>query len=455
MLTPINFKDLQSIRAFSKKTFIAGAKNEIHRLGAWPQLASDRANQSGHWLPAKQSGEEIIKAFPVNRYYDIYSNDRIDLSERNLEFSPEGWRENPNGQLVMSWLEPTAKWQAHKRYYQYWRQWQENIPPQFRQLVKQLKTHQIAALRCLAACPASYALAKNNPAIFILLALPAERAAVALMDVTEITRLLSRPQRQIIGHCFLYGNTNRARRFLKKIPLEHLHVDLLATLVRALDQPYFGHCLPHLKGPLDEAVLDLLADEKFWPFLSPQIINEVAKSPAAFYLFLQNIEIDRLLKLKLPRRCHSLGELSWLVQRSALPASVSHEDLPSPPVAGNKFLIPLSTRRGVIDESTRQQNCVRSIYLPSIISGGCYVYQLIKPERCTVLIKRIDAGRWFIWDIRTHADGIPRFSTVLQVVKWLHMPAMPVWYPQAWWNDGVPFPFGDYKDNQQTAALFQ
>ena len=93
MLTPINFKDLQSIRAFSKKTFIAGGKNEIHRLGAWPQLASDRANQSGHWLPAKQSGEEIIKAFPVDRYYDIYWNDRI-----NLESSPEGWRENPNGQ---------------------------------------------------------------------------------------------------------------------------------------------------------------------------------------------------------------------------------------------------------------------------------------------------------------------------------------------------------------------
>jgi len=66
-----------------------------------------------------------------------------------------------------------------------------------------------------------------------------------------------------------------------------------------------------------------------------------------------------------------------------------------------------------------------------------YFYQLLSPERCTVMIEKLcDRDSWRITELRAHADRIPGFGTLQKVCDVLGIAAQPVWLREkSWWSD--------------------
>ncbi len=59
---------------------------------------------------------------------------------------------------------------------------------------------------------------------------------------------------------------------------------------------------------------------------------------------------------------------------------------PLPPLAGNKYIMPITTYDELKKEGRRMNNCVAT-YKNAIVAGTSYIYKIFYPERCTLELK--------------------------------------------------------------------
>lgn len=71
---------------------------------------------------------------------------------------------------------------------------------------------------------------------------------------------------------------------------------------------------------------------------------------------------------------------------------------PSPPLAGNEFIVPIQNTGALQHESQVQRHCVAS-YHADIAAGDYYVYQVLAPERATLGIIAREAKAAVSWQI--------------------------------------------------------
>ncbi len=57
--------------------------------------------------------------------------------------------------------------------------------------------------------------------------------------------------------------------------------------------------------------------------------------------------------------------------------------LQSPPVPGNKNIVPINSISGLETEGDKMHHCV-ACYADYVQSGHCWIYKIIKPKRATL-----------------------------------------------------------------------
>jgi len=91
--------------------------------------------------------------------------------------------------------------------------------------------------------------------------------------------------------------------------------------------------------------------------------------------------------------------------------------LPSPPVPGNDWVVPLTTPQDFVEEAGTMAHCVLSC-LPSVREGQSYIYRVQAAEPATLELGRGYPG-WEAVQLRGYANGPVSAKTRQTVAAWL------------------------------------
>ena len=460
-------------RIYRNRTFFAIGPSSGYCLGPWPQLASCEMTASGVWTPCVEATAKILSAFKIEGYVCPLPILPIGLSPiKCLRSLPgDAWCERATGQEYMPWVMDDYQGVGLKmkgRYIDHWVDFQRNIPSEQRVAAKRFGGQIIAAFRLLAACPEMIGLSWANPAVFIALAVRVNRWKTDELPISELKKLSNRRRVAILEKCNLPA-TDAVWRFLGKLPTKLIDCDSLLSLAKALTEPVFGHCLPHLRR-LGSGLVRLLKNEHYWPFLTPSLLTQIAakeelntrKANREIQLFLWQLRVyheehcyggGRLQRLRSIGEFESMANLlRYGSKRAPKIDEYDETGFPPAPLPGVKNLEPINCVGDLVKEGREQGTCAGQRWqIKDVLSGSKFFYRLTFPERATVMVERENSeAPWVITEIRLAENKQPRFSTVKWVVAQLKIPASPAWYPRsAWWMEGDhPFPF-----TAPTAAL--
>lgn len=93
-----------------------------------------------------------------------------------------------------------------------------------------------------------------------------------------------------------------------------------------------------------------------------------------------------------------------------------HSELPKPPLSGKDPIYPITTLEDLQEEGRLMHHCVAS-YVEAILSGQCYIYRILQPQRATIEV-RFRGDQASIRQVALAYNGKPDEDTLRVVQQW-------------------------------------
>jgi hypothetical protein len=91
---------------------------------------------------------------------------------------------------------------------------------------------------------------------------------------------------------------------------------------------------------------------------------------------------------------------------------------PQPVLPGNGSIVPIQTVDELFEEGQTMNNCVAS-YADKLKRGGCTMYRVLEPERCTLYVVRTNQRKVEIEEMRSFCNAEPSEETFRAVKDWI------------------------------------
>lgn len=273
------------------------------------------------------------------------------------------------------------------------------IPAPVREAVQPYYYHQTRLLQWLARSQDVRELFSHSPNLCWLLIVASDEAGWPAARVEALLRL---PRRQILEA--LVGNGSKAMvKLVHRVQLCSGDLKEYRLLCQALAQPQ--QVLPLMAWPIIPVNL-LLVATSFPELIHSRLIRQLvlttdlsqealtARIKKYVRYWQDALNIARLLGITDARialeRCADPQALEalhdrWtdrLNQQSCI-AAHGKVEFPPPPVAGNEHIHPILTLEDLQEEGRLMRHCVAS-YVDKIMSGECYIYRILQPQRATI-----------------------------------------------------------------------
>lgn len=280
------------------------------------------------------------------------------------------------------------------------------------------------------------------------------RAALELCEANpNLVRLLFHEERLTQASNFERGGEIYLKELVNRLPLpqtaflsvlgfppERFWIKLLKKtdpelLVFKGPGPFFQGCSPfelrkvlsHLPR-VNVMVFMILAKPEAVVYLPRSCLFEIARLERTDGMIPSRVfELERHSKncwgrLPRPRSVEELErvhERLWEMNRVEIINRYQDVPFPAPPFPGTDLIVPIDTVPGVIQEGREMRHCAHH-YVERILKGEWYVYRMVRPERCTILLSkaREDQG-WKVSQVRRSCNRLPQIATHLLAEQWL------------------------------------
>ena len=235
-----------------------------------------------------------------------------------------------------------------------------------------------------------------------------------------VTNLLNRKRIDILNACG-FPRKKSIIKTLNNLRVSTLTYQKYCTMKTVLLLPNI-HLINHLNY-IDINLLELI--EKNTELLSSPIIRGYHKEwPIAQFKRLY-IDTNRMLGPEGYQRllnCRTIDEIEKLHEKCIIKINKEKKKklivFPSPPIQGNKDIIPLTNSYELINEGIIQHHCVVS-YQNDIICGNSYIYKVLEPERATLEVTILANAKFQIAQLRLSCNQSPSKETIQKVDKWI------------------------------------
>jgi len=232
-------------------------------------------------------------------------------------------------------------------------------------------------------------------------------------------------------------------KVMRKIIPEAITTLDARLLRQAVWEPLAARFLAHLRA-INSGVLGLVCNLKLLPFVTPQLLAEVAQADAekirqptadllidAMYLMVLSqfrLAVPHFPSMDSVREFHkqvmaeSRRKSAAGKRRSLARAKQKRvrkpQVLPPPPIPGTQDIIPLTTKEDLRAEGKEQNNCVGS-YARKVRGGTIYIYKVLNPERATLAITVGSDGFWRRAELQCTGNQPVSCLTETKVDEWL------------------------------------
>lgn len=284
-------------------------------------------------------------------------------------------------------------------------------------------------LRWLArAGPAAEDLCASNPALAYMVASSWEFGTAHERRVRQPApvMLAYRKQRSILGWLG-FPPAEAVRHIVRKIAPPVVSVQQLVALRPALYQPETVKKLCHVPR-INPDILQL-ASEQGIRWVTPRVLDEICRAGDDRETTTARMLADTLRMWRQVRRgeqpplFHSLKRIRELHDELAQefarwrPEEEGHgADLPAPPFAGTKTIVPITSKWMLRQEGRVQHNCVAS-YVSQVARGRVAIYRVLEPERATLSLVR-SRGRWRLQQLKGPCNANVTPATREAVRQW-------------------------------------
>ncbi len=303
-----------------------------------------------------------------------------------------------------------------------------------RLIIRPFPTRQWHLLSLLAGCgDAAVELVESNPTLgFMVSSSWVFKKKPVQKPLRAARSIVNKKQRDILRWLDWPNNSESTRKILAKIAHPAINISNLLYLRQAICDKKIAKTLCHLPR-INTGVLRIVTDPGLSSLTTPSLLFEIAhcrkhedKYPTAAYLLRDSIHIQ--LQLYANRRFP--GPIRHLKQLSEVHDSLV-EDLncakslnenipfPAPPIDGTEFIRPITQTADLVREGIFMKNCVAAdLYITKILQREIYIYQVFKPERCTLALKRKN-GAWTVSELKRARNEDPASITRSAVEIWL------------------------------------
>jgi hypothetical protein len=317
------------------------------------------------------------------------------------------------------------------------------IPYEFRSAVQQFKCRRAPLLKLLEMEPRALELVVSNPALAAVLV---NRVRYGKLNFVEAAALTKKRRREIAGACGCEPS-ERAVRFLGKIRetgWEESDIsifsklaanpDMITTLsflpvlplflLRMIEKwPSLVHCAFFRK---DQAFIKQLQDLAGNEYLENLYAMRCDLLRIARYIEYADIDsrLQRINAASSIKKLHDscVQKLNYCLrdtrERERLESLYESMILPEPIIPGNDTIVPIETLNQLFEEGQLMNNCVAS-YAEDLKHGGCTIYRVLQPERCTLLLEHDESGSVEIGEIELAHNIPPAPKTIALVNEWI------------------------------------
>ena len=277
--------------------------------------------------------------------------------------------------------------------------WKETIPAP---IIKRLKTYKGNAFGMLNICscyPCCDELFANNPILFWLLFTYAQQhnwhefefefVKTCRLKQTEILKAINLPAtksalkllQKIKSRQYAQREYELIRQLLT-LEFERLNHQnsiqiTLIELILHFPQLLNSKLLNQLNGKAIKLLREFVQDTEHMARrigLDTEVVNQ------QLYRCKNLIQLERLHDKLVEQFNQKMAELTG---RERETAELLLQPFPIPPLLGNENIVPISSKKALIEEGKKQRHCV-AVYDEDIIRGQYYVYQVLAPERATL-----------------------------------------------------------------------
>ena len=310
-------------------------------------------------------------------------------------------------------------------------QWFATVPEDVRNLVSPFHNRQFHLLSFLSRCgSAATDLAVSNPALAYMLSNNWVFHKPAVQRPLRSARALLSPgktQRQILEWLHFPGTKN-VQKILAKVLPKSLHIPRLLYLRQALENEQMRKKLSHLHR-LNSGVLRIITCPQLHPIADFSLLEEISHlryedewpfnsriledCQTMFNGLYPNKKFPPQRSLKQLRELHDS-----LTNDMYHTSVVKNTDFPPPPLRGTSTIKPLTSYPQILKEAETMHNCLASYVEQVLILKDIYFYKVLKPERCTLALRR-QKGKWVLSELKSAFNKTPSRDAFNVVMNWL------------------------------------
>jgi len=278
--------------------------------------------------------------------------------------------------------------------------WRESIPEA---VIKRLKTYKGNAFGMLNICSCYQCadeLFSNNPILFWLLFGYAQKnnwhefqfVKTCRLKQTEILKAIKLPAKkstlkllQKIKARQYSKRENELIRQLLSLEFERLnHRDTISIalieLIFHFPQLLNSKLLNQLNGKETKLLREFIQDTEH---MARRIGLDSESIDHQLYRCKNLNQVERLHDKLVEQFNKTMEEITGRGRERRKTAELLLQPFPIPPLLGDNNIVPITSRKALIEEGKQQGHCV-AVYDEDIIRGRYYVYQVIAPERATL-----------------------------------------------------------------------
>ena len=397
----------------------------------WPESRAWRKDESAEWL---------------------YMNPDIDLRLRDLrrkqrEAKRECKKICPDflaGQMPLSGIEMHPAFYSlnqAQRSIATFRSAFSAIPTDVRRMISPFPDKHFSLLSFSSHCDGGNDLTESTPALALMLANSWAFKKKPVRHPQQAANDLLRKRQPAILDWLEWPHADRALvKLLRKLPKRFCSIETLLSLRNAFSITGNRKHLAHLTR-INRGAIDLLSRPELLPYVSPTLLEEVARD--------RTEDVEPRIGPQLKELLAAIEELGCPFPKSAFKSVeqigaryndfwVRHHDradeldmakllaceLPPPPLPGTDEIVPLSCAKDLEREGQSQNHCILNyaMFIANGERGECYAYKVLGEERATVLIAKdseISPAIWDIEEIHGKSNSEISQSTTRKVRSWL------------------------------------
>ncbi len=300
-----------------------------------------------------------------------------------------------------------------------------SIPAQALVIADSVTSKKFQMLQAMLISPASMELALSNPLLFVLLVNKAEQDGI---DSDSFTALVLEKRSKILDYLAL-PSSKSVLRLLARTQYSNANGNDLDAVLEVLSRPVQLARLRHVKQLSLNHILFLQQFQGlFWPGVLELITPETNSAFAAYVCRMASdccalgANLDNLRTVSTNEELNALHNRLINVRNQARNLGYVRQSLeeygefPSPPLAGNTIIVPLTSWKELTEEGQEMHHCI-SVHGYKIAARNYFVYKVLTQQRLTLAITPHGEG-WRIDEVRGHSNTMPTEDSLQHIHDW-------------------------------------